>query len=138
MNAFSWRSRFMLMKADSWTKPGYTRRPAPACCQGTVLIRFFSNHSIGLVIASRLTLVGLMRQSIGPAMSVRLAGVAGCLSSAMSAAAASAATVGWHTARTWPPAPIASVNCITCSMYSSRPKRPATSATSRTLSQSVT
>ncbi len=103
-----------------------------------MLIRFCSNHSIGLDIASLLTAVGLMRQSIGPAISVRLAGVASCLSSDINATAASAATVGWHTASTWPPGPSAAVNCITCSMYSSSPKRPAASGTSRTLSQSVT
>ena len=90
----------MLMKAESCTKPGYTRRPAPPWRHGTVPIRCFSNHSIGLVVASLLTSVGLIRQSIGPAIRVRLAGVAGCWSSDINATAASAATHGWHTATT--------------------------------------
>ena len=61
-------------------------------------MRFFSNHSIGWVVASLFTAVGLMRQSTGPAISVRLSGVAGCSSSDISATAARAATQGWHTA----------------------------------------
>ena len=40
-------------------------------------MRFFSNQPIGLLVASLLTAVGPMRQSIGPAISVRLAGCAG-------------------------------------------------------------
>ena len=103
-----------------------------------MLIRFFSNHSIGLVIASLLTAVGLMRQSIGPAISVRLAGVAGCSSSDISATAASAATQGWQIATTLAFGPITARKSIRCSVYSSSPKRPADSGTSRTLCQSVT
>jgi hypothetical protein len=93
----------MLMKALSCTKPGYTRRMKPACGSGTWLIRFFSNQSIGLLVASVFTLVGLTRQSTGPAISVRLRGCAGLSSSAISAVAASAATQGWHTATMWAP-----------------------------------
>ena len=48
-----------------------------------------------------------MRQSIGPAISVRLRGVAGWSSSAMSATAASAATQGWQIAIRCAPGPIA-------------------------------
>jgi hypothetical protein len=59
-----------------------------------------SNQAIGLAVASRLTAVGLIRQSIGPAIRVRLAGVASCRSSDISAVAASAATHGWQTATT--------------------------------------
>ena len=103
-----------------------------------MLIRFCSNHSIGLVVASLLTSVGLMRQSIGPAISVRLAGVAGCWSSDMIATAARAETQGWHTASRLEFGPIAARNSMMWSVYSSRPKRPADKGTSRTLCQSVT
>ena len=41
---------------------------------GTTLIRLSSNHFSGRFIASSLTLVGAMRVSIGPAISVRLLG----------------------------------------------------------------
>ena len=40
-----WRSGFVLMKAESCTKPGYTRRMNPACGSGSWLIRFFSNQA---------------------------------------------------------------------------------------------
>ena len=103
-----------------------------------MLIRFFSNHSIGFAVASRLTSVGLMRQSIGPAIKVRLSGVAGCRSSDISATAASAETLGWQIATTCAPGPIAARKSIRWWVYSSRPKRPASSGTSRTLCQSVT
>ena len=59
-------------------------------------------------VASLFTMVGLIRQSTGPAISVRLRGVAGLSSSAISAVAASAATQGWQTATMWTPGPIAS------------------------------
>ena len=84
----------MLMKALNYTKPGYTRRPCPTCGIGTRLIRFCANHSIGLLVASVLTPLGLMRQSTGPAIKVKLFGFAGWSSSAMIATAASAATQG--------------------------------------------
>ena len=100
-------------------------------------MRVRSNQSIGLEVASRLTAVGLIRQSIGPAISVRLVGVAGWPSSAMIAVAASAATHGWQIATTCAPAPIASTNFMTCSTYSSSPNGPAASGTSRALCQSV-
>ena len=64
-----------------------------------------SNHSIGFDVASLLTPVGLTRQSIGPAMSVRLAGAAGSSSSDMIATAASAATQGWQIAIRCDPGP---------------------------------
>ncbi|MNG40497.1 hypothetical protein D3C84_1290970 [compost metagenome] len=57
-----------------------------------------------------LTIVGLMRQSTGPAIRVRLTGVAGLSSSAIRAVAASAATQGWHTATRLTPGPTASRN----------------------------
>jgi hypothetical protein len=110
----------MLMNAVNCKKPGYTRRMKPACGSGTWLTRFFSNHSMGLVLASLLTSVGLTRQSTGPAMSVRLWGWAGLSSSAMMAVAASAATQGWHTAtqcERWPvSAVMASPKVITLAM----------------------
>jgi hypothetical protein len=88
-------------------------------------------------MASLLTSVGLMRQSMGPAISVRLAGVAMWLSSDMSATALSAETQGWQIAIRWLPGPITPRNSIRCSVYSSSPKRPAESGTSRALCQSV-
>jgi len=66
-----------------------------------VAIRFCSNHDIGLEVASSFTLVGLTRQSIGPAINVIERGCAGWLVCAMTAAATSVATQGWHTATTW-------------------------------------
>jgi hypothetical protein len=57
-----------------------------------------------------------MRQSTGPAISVRLRGVAGLSSSAMSAVAASAATQGWQTATMCAPGPMASRNWMSCSV----------------------
>ena len=128
---------FMLMKAVSCRKPGYTRRMKPACGQGTRLMRLRSNQPMGRSVASRLTWVGLMRQSTGPAISVRLRGAAGSSSSAISAVAASAATQGWHTATMCTPGPMARRNSITCRVYSSSPKRPLPSGTSRALCQSV-
>ena len=74
---------------------------------------------------------------IGPAISVRLSGVAGCASSDISATADKAETQGWQIAIRCAPGPITSRTRITCSVYSSRPKRPAASGTSRTLCQSV-
>ena len=69
---------FIDMKAASCTKPGIdpaARRRGSArararsgCC---------SNQSIGLLVASSLTLVGLTRVSIGPAISVMLRGCGG-------------------------------------------------------------
>ena len=38
------------------------------------MIKFCSYHSIGLLVANSLTLVGLIRVSIGPAIRVRLNG----------------------------------------------------------------
>ena len=57
-----------------------------------------------------LAAVALMRQSMGPAISVRLAGVAGWPSSDINATAASAATQGWQTAMTLLPGPMWSRN----------------------------
>ncbi|MCY1384194.1 hypothetical protein D9M69_724180 [compost metagenome] len=71
---------------------------------------------MGRSVASLFTAVGLMRQSTGPAISVRLRGVAGWSSSAMSAVAASAATQGWHTATMCVPGPTASTKRISCSV----------------------
>ena len=101
-----WRWRFMPMNAPTCTKPGYTRRPAPLSGSGTQEIRLRSNHSIDLLVASVFTAVGLMRQSIGPAISVRLAGTAGSSSSDISAVAASAATHGWQIATRCEPGPM--------------------------------
>ena len=56
---------------------------------------------MGLLMASSLTLVGLMRVSMGPAISVMLRGCAGLPDWAMTAAAASTCTHGWQTATTW-------------------------------------
>ncbi len=61
-------------------------------------MRLPSNQPIGLPQARVLTVVGAMRQSIGPAISVRLAGVAEWPSSLISAVAASVATHGWQIA----------------------------------------
>ena len=82
---------------------------------GTVAIRFSRNHSIGLQVASSLTLVGLILVSIGPAIRVMLSGWAGLPSAAMVATAASTCTQGWHTAITCMPGPRVSRNRITCS-----------------------
>ena len=125
------------MNADSCRKPGYTRRSAPRKRSGTQPIRLASNQSIECAVASSFTRVGLMRQSIGPAISVRLRGVQRLWFSAMIDAAASAATHGWHTARTCAPGPIASRKAIRCVMYSSSPNLPCSSDTSRALRQSV-
>ena len=100
-------------------------------------IRFRSNHSIGLVLASSFTLVGCCRVSIGPAISVIVRGEARLWSSAMTATAVSTATTGWQTASTCPPGPIASMNWMMCATNSSSPKRPSLSGTSRALCQSV-
>jgi hypothetical protein len=86
---------------------------------------------MGLDVARSFTAVGLMRQSIGPAISVRLAGVAGCSSSAISAVAASAATQGWQIAIRCAPGPSSVRKCIRCWVYSVNPKRPADSGMSR-------
>ena len=64
--------------------------------------------SIGFELASSLTLVGLTRVSIGPAISVMLRGCAGCCDCAITAAATRTATQGWHTATIWAPGPIVS------------------------------
>ena len=106
----------MLMKADSCTKPGYTRRPAPRKVQGTVWTRFSSNQLSGLLVASSLTAVGLTRQSMGPAISVRLRGWAGWPSCAMSAVADSAATQGWQMAMRCAPGPMRVRNWMRCSV----------------------
>ena len=63
-------------------------------------------------LASSLTLVGLTRVSIGPAISVMERGCAGLPACAITATAASTATQGWHTASTCAPGPIASRNLI--------------------------
>ena len=97
---------FMAMKAETCMKPGYTRRPAPLCRFGTVAMRFFSNQSIGLEVASAFTPVGLMRQSTGPAISVMLRGAAASRVCAITPAAMSACTAGWQTARMCDPSPM--------------------------------
>src|SRR5581483_11083251 len=74
--------------------------PGAGVAGGTRAIRFCSNHSIGLLMASALTLVGLMRVSIGPAISVMLRGWAGLFAWAMTATAVSTCTHGWQTATT--------------------------------------
>src|SRR5262249_36420177 len=83
---------------------------------GTVAIRFCSNHSIGLELASAFTLVGLTRVSIGPAINVMLRGCAALPACAITAVATSTATQGWHTATTWAPGPIASRKRIKCAI----------------------
>ncbi|MNT82811.1 hypothetical protein D3C72_2225930 [compost metagenome] len=88
-------------------------------------------------MASALTLVGLTRASMGPAISVRLGGWAGSPSSAMSAAAASAATAGWQIATRCVPPPSVCRKPIRCCTNSSKPKRPASKGMSRGLCQSV-
>ena len=60
-----------------------------------------SNQASGFEVASALTLVGLSRTSIGPAISVIERGVAGFRSSDITATAARACTQGWQTARIW-------------------------------------
>ena len=52
-------------------------------------------------MASSLTLVGLMRVSMGPAIKVMLRGWAGLPAWAIREAAVSTCTHGWHTATTW-------------------------------------
>ena len=72
------------MKAVSCTKPGID--PAPAAARSAPApraMRLRSNQAIGLLMASSLTLVGLTRVSIGPAISVMLRGCAGLPSCAI-------------------------------------------------------
>ena len=88
----------------------------------------FSNHSIGLLVASSFTRVGLMRASIGPAIRVMLRGCAGLASAAITATAASAETHGWQTAITCAPGPMNSRKRMMCSVYSSSPNLPCSSA----------
>ena len=90
-----------------------------------------------MISASSLTLVGLARVSIGPAISVMLRGCGGSPASAMTAAAASPATAGWQTATMWLPGPITPSQRTMWSMNSSSPKRPSCSGTSRAFVQSV-
>ena len=75
-------------------------------------MRLRSNQLIGLLVASLLTLVGLTRVSMGPAISVMLLGCAGLPSAAMTATAASAWTHGWHTATRCAPGPSFSMNLM--------------------------
>ena len=84
------------------------RRRAPRYLRGTRAMRLRSNQLIGLLVASLLTLVGLMRVSIGPAISVMLLGCAGLPSAAITATAASACTQGWQTATRCAPGPSSS------------------------------
>ena len=57
--------------------------------------------------ASRLTAVGLRRVSIGPPISVMVAGAKRSPRASMMAAAASTGTEGWQTAMTWVSGPSA-------------------------------
>ena len=75
-------------------------------------MRLRSNQLIGLLVASLLTLVGLTRVSMGPAISVMLAGCAGLPLAAITATAASACTHGWHTATRCEPGPSFSMNLM--------------------------
>ena len=70
--------------------------------------------SIGLLMASSLTLVGLTRVSIGPAISVMLRGCAVLPDWAMTAAAASTCTQGWQTATTCARSPSVSSQLMRC------------------------
>ena len=88
-------------------------------------------------LASSLTLVGLTRVSIGPAISVIERGCAGWLPCAITLAATSAATQGWHTATMCAPGPDLVQEADQWPTYSSKPKRPAVGGTSRALCQSV-
>ncbi len=74
-------------------------------------------------MAKSLTLVGLMRVSIGPAIKVMLRGCAASPSSAINAAAARTGTQGWQTATTWEPGPITCRNLITWSTKALKSKR---------------
>jgi len=80
--------------------------------RGTVAIRLRSNHVIGCEVANSLTLHGLMRVSIGPAISVSVRGWAVLLRWASREAAANAGTQGWHTATTCTGSPSRSMNRI--------------------------
>jgi hypothetical protein len=97
----------------------------------------FSNHSMGLEVASSLTLVGLTRASTGPAMSVRLSGCSGWLPCAMTDAATSADGHGWHTDSRCIGSPMDSMKRMTWLTYSLKPNDPASSGVSRALCQSV-
>jgi hypothetical protein len=132
-----WRSMFMLRNGRKLHEARIDLRNAPPWRNGTRAIRFFSNQSIDLELASSFTLVGLTRVSIGPAIRVMLRGCAGFWLCAITATASSTATQGWQTASTWAPSPITSMNLIRCSTYSSKPNRPAARGTSRMLCQSV-
>ena len=91
----------MFTNADTCRNPGYTRRPAPGCGHGTVEITLRSNQLSGLLHARSFTEVGLMRVSIGPAMSVALRAGGTFPPCAITASAASTGTAGWQTAITW-------------------------------------
>ena len=80
---------------------------APGYCQGTRAMKWRLNHSIDRLVASSLTLVGLTRASMGPAMRVMLRGCAGWRPSAITATAPRTATHGWQTATTCDSGPIA-------------------------------
>src|SRR5213075_2802544 len=87
----------MFTNAVTWRKPGYTRRPAPAYGRGTVAMTLRSNHPIGRLTASSFTDVGLIRVSIGPAISVALRAGRGSARCAITARDASTGTQGWQT-----------------------------------------
>ena len=82
-------------------------------------------------------MVGLIRVSIGPAISVMLRGCAALSSSAMSATAASTGTQGWQTPTTCEPGPRLLEEADHVVDIFVEAERPSPSGTSRTLCQSV-
>ncbi len=103
----------MATKPVCCKKPGYTRRPAPGCGGGTVYTTLFSNHSNDLLVAVELTIVGLLRASIGPPIMVMVLGVTSPFE-AIREIAPNTGTVGWQTDRTFKSlAPIARIKSWT-------------------------
>ena len=77
----------------------------PGCGNGTFMMTFWRNQSRSCCSASLLTAVGLTRVSIGPPISVIVAGRRRSPRASISATAASTGTDGWHTAMMWASGP---------------------------------
>ena len=72
----------------------------PGTGHGTCMMTLSRNQSMPFSSASRLTAVGLRRVSIGPPISVMVAGAKRSPFASISATAASTGTEGWQTAMT--------------------------------------
>ena len=72
----------------------------PGWGKGTFMTTLLRNQSMSRLSASALTAVGLTRVSIGPPISVMVAGRKRSLRASISAIAATTGTDGWQTAMT--------------------------------------